>query len=146
MDFRRSRSAPSANLAESRQPAEVSSVPACAGAGPAQKGGSAHCLPSPNCKFKAKTTLCNTCESPDVRISPYLTDSTGNIVVVRSCWRAGWTAGGNRTESGGGTGGHVSGNSAFLRAGRAPGGEPGKNDRRGISVLSDASGGTHGIR
>src|SRR5882724_3301303 len=86
MDSRRSHSAPSANRAECQPPEEVSSVLPCADAGPAQKDDSTRCLLSPNCKFTPKICIFNVCESPGVRISPYLTDSKGNIIAMRSFW------------------------------------------------------------
>jgi hypothetical protein len=84
-DFRRSRSAPSANRAESRLPAGVSPDPAGAGAGPVRKGGSTRCLLPPNCMFKARTAFCNTMRISHSTNLPCPIDSTGNIVAVRSC-------------------------------------------------------------
>ncbi|HXB68060.1 MAG TPA: hypothetical protein VNY05_07445, partial [Candidatus Acidoferrales bacterium] len=43
-------------------------------------------LPSLKCKFTSKSANLGICESPRMRISPYLTDSMGNIIAVRSLW------------------------------------------------------------
>ena len=84
--FRRLRSVPSVNRAKSRPLAGVSPDLVCVDAEPVRKDGSVRYLLSPNCKFTLKINFCNVCESRILANLPYLFDSTGNIVAVRSSW------------------------------------------------------------